>query len=242
MKAGLRGVERVNFSKYFLDTLLNDELYSESVVAAKIAGEQDYNSADASSKAGAVVAALTGFGWSKTAGGVIVLQNRSISHLLVHQAQDWARMVYAGTLVSGNIGKFSLKAQTEGFIGNKKIVGVELKGDESKTPGLSNLRSDSKLLEYVLTVLRSGLVVYKDFQGEWQFNEVKFVMVKNPFSFLGGGKDVFGVVDLGLSTDLNKIRKKEGDYANLCRLCLEIIDKTVYHTKSIWKNLEIQNT
>jgi len=111
-----------------------------------------------------------------------------------------------------------------------------------KHQGLSHLRFDSQLLEDALTVLRSGLVVYKDFQDEWQFNEVKFVLVKNPFRFLGGGKDVFGVVELGLSTDLNKIRKKEGNYDNLCRMCLEIIDKTVYHTKSVWKNLEIQNT
>ena len=242
MKAGLRGVERVNFSKYFLDMLLNDELYSESVVSAKIAGEQDYKRADASSKAGAVVAAITGFGWSKTAGGIIVLQNRSINNLLIHQAQDWARIVYAGTLVSGNISKFSLKAQTEGFIGNKKIVGVELKGDNAKTPGLPNLRSDNQLLEDALKVLRSGLVVYRDFQGEWQFNEIKFVLIKNPFRFLGGDKDVFGVVELGLSTDLNKIRKKEGNYDNLCRMCLEIIDKIVHHTKSIWKNRETQST
>jgi hypothetical protein len=239
MKAGLRGVERVNFSKYFLDTLLKDDRYSESVVAAKTAGEQDYKSADASSKAGAVMAAITGFGWSKTAGGIIVLQNQSITNLLIHQAQDWARIVYAGPLGNGNVDKFTLKARTEGFVGNKKIVGVELKGNDSKTPGLSNLRSDSLLLENALTLLKSGLVVYKDFQDEWQFNEIKFVLVKNPFRFIGGDKEVFGVVELGLSTDLNKMRKKEGNYDNLCIMCLEIIDKIVYHTKSIWKNLQI---
>jgi hypothetical protein len=193
--------------------------------------------ADASSRAGSIIAAVTGFGWSKTAGGIIAFQNQAINHLVIHQANDWARIIYSGQLINGNIGKFSLKAKTKGRFGNKEVIGVDINGNYSKTQGLSSLMVDNEFLDDILSVFKSKLVVYKDFMDSknWIFREIKFNLLKNPFRFIGGSKEVFGLIQLGLSTDLKKIRENNVNYYDISLKCLRIMNKIVHHTEPIWK-------
>jgi len=231
--------QKVDFPSYFLDLLLGDERFSSFVIAAKLPGEKEYRDARRFSQIGKAAVMFMGTPLEKIAedpfwaeAGLIHYQGCSVNGTGIRLGKWWAYTIY-GTpeLRQGQFGNVVFRPRTEGFFGSKRTVGVEIKGDDQKVPGLSDIRKDKDLLDKILTLFKSDLVAYIDYKGNLGGNEIRFSVIRNPFRWIGGGKEQYGIIEMGLRTRLKKIQEKGVNYASLCKTSFEIANRIADHLK-----------
>jgi hypothetical protein len=228
--------EIVDFPRYFLDLLLEDNRFSNFVLSAKLPGEKEYKDARKSSQTGMFTGLLTGIGWEKTPVGLIQFDGCSVigTRIKLCDVRCAHMMYFTPQLGRGSFGNVIFKAETKGFFGSKKVVDIEIEGDNQKVPGLSNIRTDKDLTNKILSLFKSGLVEYDDYKDRLRRNEIRFTILRNPFRLFAGSKEEYGVIEIGFATQLKTIREKGVSYASLCKTSFEVVDKIAEHLRPMW--------
>ena len=234
-EGGFRKTETLDFPSFFLDLLLKDEKLSKKVIAARLPGEKVYRDAEKSSQVGKTLGFFIGLGWKKFPLGFILFCNSPISGARIKIGRWWAHMMcFTSRIRSGSFGNVEIKPKTKGYMGRKGIVGIEIKGDDRKVQGLSDLRNDSVLIEKIMALFKSNLLIYEDYKGDFKTNEIRFTVVKNPFRWFGGDKEEHGIIETGLSRHIETIQENTSDYASLCKTSFEVIIGIANHLRSMW--------
>lgn len=227
--------EIIDFPSYFLDLLLGDDRLSSFILAAKLPGEKEYRDARRSSQIGKAAGVFTGISWEKMPVGLMLFDGCSVTAMMFKLGKWWAHMMYfTPELRRESFANAVFKPKMAGSFGSRKMVGVEIKADDRRVPGLSDISKDNDLNDKILTLLKSDLVVYKDYKGELKGNEIRFTIARNPFRWFGGGKEEFGVIEIGLSTHLKTIQQKGVNYPSLCKMSFEAVIKIAEHLKPMY--------
>lgn len=184
--------EIVDFPYYFLDLLLADDKLSRLVVAAKLGGGRGYHSDRF------MLPRRGKISWENMPDGTIFFDpfecfiSATTIRLGKLHGVTFAHMFCATPeLRHGSFGNiiFKIKIEYEGFFGSGKVVGIEVVGEDRNVPGLSDIKNDKNLLDRIYSLLRSGMVRYEDFKGDPRLNEIRFSVLRNPFRWIGGGKE-----------------------------------------------------
>lgn len=227
--------EIIDFPNYFLDLLLEDREFSRFILAAKLPGGREYRDAQKSSLIGKAPGLFTGMPWENIPEGTILFDGCWVNSMMLDIGRWWAHMAYTTpTLHQGPFGNAIVRAKTEGFLKNKKLVGVEIKGNPKEVPGFSDIENDKDLIDKVFLLFKSDLLVYQDFKGNLRGNEIKFSVIQNPFSSVEEGKKEYGAIEIGLGIHLETIREKGVDYAFLCKTSFEVVNGIAEHLKPMW--------
>jgi len=227
----------VDFPKYFLDALLADGKLASFVSFAKLPDGREYfdDSLTYPQKEAARQVYREERRWLEWAGrdGVVLFGGCSLAGMVIRLAEWWANMLFVTPeLHKGLFGKFVIKQKTEGLF-NKKMVGVEVKGNG---PGLSEIRNDVGLIEKIFSLFQSKCVMYGDYKN-FKINEIRFSVIKNPFRWFGGSREAFGGLETGLTISLEGIRRKNQDYAVVCKTSFEVINRIAEHLSPFFANI-----
>lgn len=231
--------ELIDFPRYFFDTLLADDKLSKYILAAKLPGVKEYKNAERSSRIGTVVGLFSPITWEKIPVGIMLFDDCPLNYLRIRQGDIWAHMFSTTPeLVSRKFGNVIIKPKTKGHFGSKEVVGVEIKGKEKKTPGLSEVKNDGYLIQKMILLFKSEMLFYKDIMDDQKFNEIRFIITKNPFRLIGGSDEQFGRIELGFDTRIKEINKmhnrKHIDYAVLCKTAFEVVNELLTYLKPMW--------
>jgi len=223
MKIGLRKIERVNFPKYFIETLKSDDRFKDKIAFYKIPGEKEYRDADKSSNIGFAVGLLAGIGWQKIAQGLIGFKNCNLSHLILKHSEGWSYLGYYAPLKDTKLRSMVFKPEKRGFLGSREIVGVSIDGGSNDLFS-KRIRNDRTLLSKILLLLKSGIVWYEDREDKRRFDEIRFTVNRR----LVPAEDpikAWGIIETGLGTNLKDIRQKNiNNYDLLAKTSFEVID------------------
>lgn len=231
--------EKVDFQRYFLNTLLADKKLSKYVLASKSPEGKEYKDPERSSRIDALISSLAGATWEEIPAGFILFDGCPLKFIKIRQEDWWVYLMYSTPeLLKKSFGDLIIKRKIVRSRDGKKIVAVEFRGKEEEVPRLSQIKNDQELIEKILLLFKSGLLAYKDLMDDHKSNEIRFIVAKNPFRRFGGDKAQYGRIELGFDTrvkEINKMRLREQvNYALLCKTAFEVMNNIAGYLEPMW--------